>query len=148
VQVASTSLHTKPSAGLTPLALAFSLNRVTAARTLIAAGADQTTRDQRGNNLLRILLCGIKNKAANRSCYLKDMLALIDRRLIPSLLTEGSREGPGAATPLARWLDLSNTDYNYHGGDYGRGHFSNRNNETEDKINVPHAILEFSTHRR
>jgi hypothetical protein len=44
VQVASTSLHTKSSAGLTPLALTFSLNRVTAARTLIAADADQTTR--------------------------------------------------------------------------------------------------------
>ena len=44
MQVASISLHTKSSAGLTPLALAFSLNRVTAARTLIAADADQTTR--------------------------------------------------------------------------------------------------------
>jgi hypothetical protein len=74
------------------------------------------------------------------------MLALIDRSLIPSLLTERSQEGSCVATPLARRLDLSNTNYNYYGGYYGRSQSSNRKNETEDKINVLHAILEFSTH--
>lgn len=97
-------LETKSQEGHTPLALAFSLHRTSFAKILIEAGADQTTRDHRGNNLVHLLLCDKDGEARDKPDSMKTLLALLDSRLIPSLLTERSSEQPGSLTPLARWI--------------------------------------------
>ncbi|KAF2503033.1 ankyrin repeat protein [Lophium mytilinum] len=140
------SLHTKSTKGHTPLALAFSLRRVAAARTLIAAGADQTSRDHSGNNILHILFNGIKSQAKTNLDSLQKMLELIDPRLVSSLLTERSQDGPGAATPLALWLHLGNRGEVHHFGWHGhRPGAENKNNETVEKVAMLRAILDFSS---
>ncbi|KAF2817234.1 ankyrin repeat protein [Mytilinidion resinicola] len=147
------SLHTKSTKGYTPLALAFALRRVAAARTLIAAGADQTTRDHSGNNILHILFNGINSQALfhginspakTKKDGLQKMLELIDPRLVSSLLTERSQDGPGAATPLALWLHSSNQSGYYYFGHHRSG-TENQNNETEEKVATLRTILDFSS---
>ncbi|KAK8155182.1 ankyrin repeat-containing domain protein [Phyllosticta citrichinensis] len=103
------SLKTKsPSSGLTPLHLAFRLGRYAVARALIDAGADQTTRDKDGNNLIHTLLQNIPHEAGDdvyRPQQLSKMLDLVDRRLLPSLFTERSATDFGGSTPLSKWLE-------------------------------------------
>ncbi|OCK80768.1 ankyrin repeat protein [Lepidopterella palustris CBS 459.81] len=138
IKVAPESLHTKSAAGHTPLALAFSLRRETAARVLIAAGADQTTRDHKGNNLLHILLCNIYNGSGLSTYKLQSFLSLLEPRLHASLLVERSQDGPGAASPLAKWLHVAynNTD--------GFAYYNRNGDETKDKLSILRTLLDFS----
>jgi hypothetical protein len=106
-------LEAKSNNGYTPLALAFSLHRLDAAKILIEAGADQTARDSMGNNILHLLLYPIKpsiytqTQAANDETTIKPLLDLIDKRLIPSLLSERSSRDPGSLAPILNWLRSS-----------------------------------------
>ncbi|KAL8927248.1 MAG: hypothetical protein Q9208_002424 [Pyrenodesmia sp. 3 TL-2023] len=95
-----------PSFGdqLTPLALAFVKGRVDVAKELIEAGADQTTRDASGKNLVHLALINASKSEKVDSNKFKELLGLIDRRVIGSLLTERCRDGPGGLTPLALWF--------------------------------------------
>jgi hypothetical protein len=135
------SLHAKSSSGHTPLALAFSLRRFASARALIAAGADQTVRDHTGKNILHILLCGIHSSAKNDEDGLQEMLGLIDPRLVASLLTERSQDGPGSSSPLSLWLHTGN-GYHYH---YGNRANEDLNYETKSRIASLRILLEFSS---
>jgi hypothetical protein len=116
VEAVPESLESKSNDGYTPLTLAFSLHRVDAAKILIEAGADQTVRDSSGNNIIHLLLVpaysGFYNqsKAANDEKTVKPMLDLIDKRLIPSLLTERSSRHPGSLTPIANWMRSTNKE--------------------------------------
>ncbi|KAL8970120.1 MAG: hypothetical protein Q9197_003977 [Variospora fuerteventurae] len=89
---------------LTPLALAFVRGRIDAAEALIEAGADQTTRDSSGKNLLHLALIHAARRTPTDLKKFKDLLALIDQRLIRSLFTERCKDGPGSLTPLGLWL--------------------------------------------
>lgn len=95
-----------PSLGdqLTPLALAFVKGRVDAARVLIEAGADQTTRDASGKNLLHLALIHASKSQNVDTIEFKELFSLIDRRVIGSLFTERCKDGPGGLTPLALWF--------------------------------------------
>ncbi|KAF7594363.1 hypothetical protein BBP40_009344 [Aspergillus hancockii] len=101
-------LEAKTEGKYTPLALAYSLHRVDYADTLIKAGASQTVRDNKGNNLLHLLLCGINGECHGKPENVEKLLGLLDSRLIPSLLIERSSEDPGSLTPFARWLHRAN----------------------------------------
>ncbi|PWY77072.1 ankyrin repeat protein [Aspergillus heteromorphus CBS 117.55] len=105
VQRSPQHIETKSSQGCTPLALAFSLHRVDFARILINAGANQTTRDRKGNNLIHLLLCDINCQAREEPDNMESLLNLLDPRLASSLLIERSSDGPGSATPIARWME-------------------------------------------
>jgi ankyrin repeat protein len=109
LKVMPESLEIKSSSGLTPLSIAFSLHRYDAAKVLIAAGADQTTRDGNGANILHLLLCSHKNTCTDKK-GLRKFLDLIDKRLVSSLLTERSSHHPGSLTPLARWMSFAGED--------------------------------------
>ncbi|KAF2867127.1 hypothetical protein BDV95DRAFT_528151 [Massariosphaeria phaeospora] len=98
------SLEFKTSAGLTPLALAFSLRRLDAAKLLLTAGADQTVRAADGSNILHLLLCSYNGTYCNDNEQLTDFLYLIDPRLKASLLGQCNTCQPGSLTPIARWL--------------------------------------------
>lgn len=92
------------SSSLTPLALSFLTGRTSAAETLISAGADQTTRDSTSKNLIHLSLVSISKTSPTNVSDFRALLALIDKRLFPSLFTERCRDGPGGLTPLAYWL--------------------------------------------
>lgn len=98
------SLEIKSNQGHTPLALAFSLHRLDAAKVLIAAGADQTVRDSNGANILHLVLCSAYTSTCRDETKLQEFLDLLDKRLVPSLLTERSSHSPGSLSPIARWM--------------------------------------------
>ena len=101
---------------LTPLALAFVTGKIEIARALIEAGADQTTRDFTGKNLVHMALIQASKATKTDTRKLKDFLDLIDKRVIGSLFTERCSDGPGGLTPLALWLAKpSLTPYNWYG---------------------------------
>lgn len=97
------AIHHRSSSGMTPLHLAFSLHRIEMVKILIEAGADQTTRNNAGANIVHSILSDNFQKFEDIP-RMRDLLSLIDPRLILSLFTERTTESPGAATPLARWL--------------------------------------------
>lgn len=134
-------LETKSAEGYTPLALAFSLHRIGLAKILIDAGADQTTRDRYGNNILHLLLCDIEHRACEDTKTLQPLLSLIDTRLIESLLAGRTIKHPGSLTPLALWLQEA-----YEFGGYSSSHTMNRDSiyEEESKIAVLQLILDFA----
>ncbi|KAH7126744.1 ankyrin repeat protein [Dendryphion nanum] len=99
------SLEIKSMEGHTPLALAFSLRRYEAAKLLLDAGADQTTRDAMGRNILHLLFTSAyTNSKATEEHHIERMFPLVDTRLISSLLRERCSEDPGSLTPLALFL--------------------------------------------
>lgn len=89
---------------LTPLALAFVTGNIHAARALIEAGADQTTRDSTGKNLVHRALVHASQASKTDTDEFKELLNLIDKRVVGSLFTERCKDGPGGLTPLALWL--------------------------------------------
>ncbi|KAL8650578.1 MAG: hypothetical protein Q9210_003740 [Variospora velana] len=89
---------------LTPLALAFLRGRIDGAKALIEAGADQTTRDSSGKNLVHLALIHAARRTPTDTKKFKDLLALIDKRLIRSFFIERCKDGPGGLTPLGLWL--------------------------------------------
>ncbi|KAL1985958.1 hypothetical protein VTN96DRAFT_7223 [Rasamsonia emersonii] len=135
------SLETKSAEGHTPLALAYSLHRTSIARILIEAGANQAVRDQNGNNLIHLLLCGVDNVASVTTDDLQNLLDLLDPLLVPSLLTERSTRGQ---TPVCSWMDLANP---LSGHVYthlsGRGKM-NTKSETDGKVAVMRVLLDFA----
>ncbi|KAH7556524.1 hypothetical protein BM1_05958 [Bipolaris maydis] len=98
--------------GMTPLHLAFALHRVEMAKILIEAGADQTTRNNEGHNIVHSIL---DQSCKDKTSVLREMLDLIDTRLIPSMFLERTQSAPGAATPLARWVhvNVQNREYSF-----------------------------------
>ncbi|KAJ4286829.1 hypothetical protein N0V90_013081 [Kalmusia sp. IMI 367209] len=99
------SLETKSADGYTPLALAFSLHRLDAAKILIDAGADQTARDSSGANIIDLfLVSAYQNHYVSDKEYIKCFFSLIDKRLISSFLTERTTAFPGSLTPIAHWM--------------------------------------------
>ncbi|KAI4249359.1 MAG: hypothetical protein LQ352_005680, partial [Teloschistes flavicans] len=101
---------------ITPLALAFLKGRVDAAAALINAGADQTTRESEGRNLIHLaMIYASKLPSEEQEGSMetfKKLLELLDKRIIKSLFTERSSTGPGGLTPLAYWLS-GKSSYSY-----------------------------------
>jgi ankyrin repeat protein len=99
------ALHHRSSSGMTPLQLAFSLHRVEMIKILLEAGVDQTCRNNDGANIVHSLLSRnfIRLDMGDLD-RIRELLGLIDPRLLPSLFLEQTTEGPGAATPLAHWI--------------------------------------------
>ncbi|PGH35322.1 hypothetical protein GX50_01786 [[Emmonsia] crescens] len=105
------SLHTKNSAGLTPLHLAFYGRRIMAAKLLIEAGADQTARDNNGRNMLHYILTTYGSAVTNSAKLTKTLIEILDPHIVPALAQQRSRLGRAVGhargyrhTPLAEWL--------------------------------------------
>ncbi|PLN86818.1 ankyrin [Aspergillus taichungensis] len=130
-------LETRCRQGYTPLGVAFALSRVHAAKLLTQAGADQTVRGVSGNNLLHLLLCDYNWRERNGPRHMDELLGLLDRRLIPSLLTERSKDAPGSLTPLARWMHRS---YSFSSSEYTREYYV----EPSGNLAVLRKMLELS----
>ncbi|KIX03942.1 uncharacterized protein Z518_07495 [Rhinocladiella mackenziei CBS 650.93] len=96
------SLEVRTADGRTPLHLAFEVGRYYAARKLIAAGANQATKDHKGRNILHTILDTID---PHKHALLRSVLGILDQKIIPPLLLErcGGTETAGT-TPLALFL--------------------------------------------
>lgn len=101
-------IETKSNSGHTSLSLAFNRRRVDAAEALIAAGADQTTRDLKGRNIVHLALRGMHDMTTEDPAKARALFDLIDKRVRQTLFFERCQDRPGGATPLARWLWQNN----------------------------------------
>jgi ankyrin repeat protein len=97
----------RSASGMTPLQLAFAHRRIEMVKVLLEAGADQTTRDKDGANIIHSILDDSLHYREGGLEKARKLFALIDTRLLPSLFTERTTAAPGAATPLARWLHVA-----------------------------------------
>jgi hypothetical protein len=110
-------VNAKSAQGWAPLHLAFAYHRRQAAHRLLQVGANVDCRDRKGNNILHLLLYSASKGPCNEHEKLKEMLRLLDPTTIATLATQCSRATPGAATPLARWLNFPESlGYNAHAG--------------------------------
>ena len=114
IQAVPGSLESKSASGHTSLSLAFSLGKLEAVETLIAAGADQTTQDLIGRNILHLALCGVDGQTRSDIGNLRGLIQLTNKRILSGLFLERCQEGPGALTPLARWLLDLQPRYSWH----------------------------------
>ncbi|KAL2787676.1 hypothetical protein BJX66DRAFT_280088 [Aspergillus keveii] len=96
-------LDVKNADGYTPLAVAFRLGRLALAKTLIQAGADQTVRDNSGNNLLHLRF-GKKTLSFGTGEPIYELLELVEPQLLPSMLTERCTSWAGTHTPFSLWI--------------------------------------------
>jgi ankyrin repeat protein len=93
-------IEEKDSKGNTPLQLAFHLQRCYAAKTLIAAGANQLTQNAKGENIIHKILSNFRNQRS-----LRGFMSLIAPGLVKPLLLEKCGGGdPGSLTPLAQLI--------------------------------------------
>ena len=104
IRVIPDSLETKNATGHTPLALAFLEKRAQAASILISAGANQTTRDYNGANIIHLALLNSGSWSKENTSELEHCLALVDKSILTSLFVECCSIGPTGMTPLALWL--------------------------------------------
>lgn len=88
--------------GQTPLHLAFEVGRYYAAKKLIAAGANQSTKDKVGRNILHTIMSTI---AVERSGLLRSLLGMLNNEVVATLLLERcSAVESSGNTPLAVFL--------------------------------------------
>lgn len=92
-------LETKTTDGETPLMLACRLGRTECVKTLIDAGADQSTRNLAGENVLHACLDRLPVAA-----QLEPMLNLFDADLRSHLFQQRKKLSQDGTTPLHAWL--------------------------------------------
>jgi ankyrin repeat protein len=92
--------------GTTPLQLAFQLGKISVAKALIDAGANQAVRNHSGENILHAIMT---NSNLTNAIILPKLFSMLEPTLIQSLLLERcSHHGPGSLTPLALYLETYN----------------------------------------
>lgn len=108
------AINHRSAKGMTALQLAFSLHRVEMAKILIEAGADQTARNHEHHNLVHAALFHKHTDEGLKK--VRQLLELVDTRLVSGMFTERASCDPGAVTPLAQWLYMVRsqiTQWNY-----------------------------------
>jgi hypothetical protein len=106
LKVVPESLETRNFEGYTPLHLACKLGRLSIAKILIDAGANQATRDYQANNLLHSALTYLPKDSEGKSVKLFDqILDLLEPELLSSMfLARNSSVTMTGATPLHAFI--------------------------------------------
>ncbi|CAI6095948.1 unnamed protein product [Clonostachys chloroleuca] len=107
------SLTKKSNGGFDPLWLAFYYHQVETAKLLIDAGAEQTTRNNDGENILHALLFRgpqsnteeEPDRTQKNLDKIEALLKMVDKRLLANLFTDRSSTGPTGLTPLASYIN-------------------------------------------
>ncbi|OAA37284.1 ankyrin repeat protein [Beauveria brongniartii RCEF 3172] len=108
VETYPSSLEKKAAGGCTPLMIACQLGRVEFAKILIAAGADQSTRNDMGENIIHAVI-----KPDSPVCRTRAMLNLLDSDLRKHLFQQRTNLKDDGTTPLHSWiLDCNNRKNN------------------------------------
>ncbi|KAI1626004.1 hypothetical protein EDD37DRAFT_679231 [Exophiala viscosa] len=92
------ALENRSAHGMTPLQVAYEARRYHAARKLIAAGANQATKDEAGRNVLHSIFRSSHFDRTNPA-LLRSVLRILDQDVATSLLLERSK---GIATTVFR----------------------------------------------
>lgn len=139
-------LEAKSVTGYTPLQLAMGLHRVRFSQILVKAGANQTVRDDKGRNLMHLVLGGLRPAYDHTTspATMKSLLDLLDRRLIASMLSERCSDEPGSLTPLSFWLSkvMSHREWYYHNTYYRYDH--ERTLETDNSVEISQMLLDMA----
>jgi ankyrin repeat protein len=105
------SLNARSVSGMTPLHVAFALQDAECAKLLIEAGAEVYSRDDRGNNILHLLLLpaaaqGYSGPRATKVLLetLSTFMELLSPKQQEDLLLQRNSYSEGARTPLHNWL--------------------------------------------
>ncbi|KAJ3495440.1 hypothetical protein NLG97_g3396 [Lecanicillium saksenae] len=93
------SLEKKAAGGCTPLMIAFQLGRVEFAKLLIAAGADQSTKNDKGENIVHAVL-----QPHSPVCRTRNLLNLLDSDLRKHLFQQRRNLKENGTTPLHSWI--------------------------------------------
>lgn len=101
---------------------------------LITAGANQTTRDSDGCNLLHSLLIP-RGNVCTKVANIAPLVELIDKNLISQMLIQ--RAGEKSMTPFAKWLESAN-------GSWRRASFNDDNRSSFDPASVAKLVLDLA----
>lgn len=101
-------LEVRSATGDTPLHTAIRIGNLPAFETLLAAGADQRTRDRKGHNLLHTIY---QQATIKGIALFRKKVSLLDPNIVSDLVTQRcSGTEPGSLTPLALYLTASGCD--------------------------------------
>lgn len=100
IKIHPASLEIKNADGMSPLALATSLGRLNLTAVLIAHGANQLTKDTKGNNLLHQAV-GMQTKASGLRAFLDSLDPDLRKHLLKERSSLHTSDG---CTPLHRWV--------------------------------------------
>ncbi|CEI64211.1 hypothetical protein FVEN_g9050 [Fusarium venenatum] len=136
------AIEKKNTEGDTPLMVACRLGRIDAVKILLSANADQSARNQKGENILHAAL------ACNPKDYqLRELLDLLDTDLRSHLFLQKKNLAENGTTPLHAWVSQAsgvqpdNTN-SYHRRYYGyRGAYDGKEQEMIRMLNL---LLEYS----
>ncbi|ATY58270.1 ankyrin repeat [Cordyceps militaris] len=108
VENSPVSLEKKAAGGCTPLMIACQLGRIGFVKILIAAGADQSTRNDKGENIIHAVI-----KPDSPVCRARTLLNLLDSDLRKHLFQQRQALKENGTSPLHSWiLGYSSRDYN------------------------------------
>ncbi|UNI14911.1 hypothetical protein JDV02_001490 [Purpureocillium takamizusanense] len=125
-------IEKKTSSGDTPLMVACSLGRIEYVKTLLAAGADQSTRNASGENIVHASLKGNPTAA-----HIKPLMEILDSDLRKHLFLQRKSLEHNGTTPLHTWIsrvcglsDSGETTSYYH---YNRSYYNQAPSEYRDQ---------------
>ncbi|KAK5800856.1 hypothetical protein VI817_003068 [Penicillium citrinum] len=136
-------MEVRSEEGYTPLSLAFILQRPSFAQILINLGADQTVKDNLGNNLLHLLLaCPQITPIGSQSCLnadlLREMLGMLNPNGVHVMLLE--RNKSRCQTPLMRWISSQRDSY---GLDTFQNMMNRNRSDRDDQLPVVKLLLSY-----
>lgn len=99
IELCPGALEKKSATGDTPLMLACKLGRYDVIKTLIAAGADQLTKNSNGENLIHAIL-----GSTNAVCAVESTLKLLDSEVRQQLFSQRRNLHIDGCTPLHAWV--------------------------------------------
>ncbi|KAF4455427.1 hypothetical protein F53441_2216 [Fusarium austroafricanum] len=145
VEACPGSIDKKNSEGDTPLMVACRLGRVDAVKILLEANADQSTRNQKGENILHAAVD--RNPKAQQ---LRELLDLLDSGLRNHLFLQRKNLNENGTTPLHTWVsqasgmslgsDNRNNYRRYNGSGYGKPYFD----QEKELVRTLKLFLEYS----
>ncbi|PWI66622.1 hypothetical protein PCL_04760 [Purpureocillium lilacinum] len=139
-------IEKKTASGDTPLMVACSLGRIEYVKTLLAAGADQSTRNASGENIVHASLKGNPTAA-----QVKLLMEILDSDLRKHLFLQRKSLEQNGTTPLHTWIsrvcglsDSGETPSYYH---YNSNYYNQTPSEYRDQevvVAMAKLLLEYS----
>ena len=136
VQTCPSALEKKNPRGETPLMVACRLGRTKTAKILIEGNADQTTRNNTGENIVHISVINAYN--ARNAHRLRALLDVLDPDLRATLFTQRKNLSDNGYTPIQLWVARASSMY---GRTY---HASSLNDVSKLQVEVMKVLLEYS----
>ena len=139
------ALDVKLESGETPLQLAFKLGRHSAAKILLAAGADSATRDKAANNLVHKLLENFSTSNKNHTVdKLSSMLDLLSGKVRLAMLAQRNAATAGGGTPIQNFVNASGriTQTRHYWAYDSRDRFET--DEKDTTLDVVNALLSYT----